>query len=192
MFLCNKNFVDLIVWVLKSWTCIKLNIILHQTREKEKRTRRRWRTEQNRPVQTPQTRLNWAAADNRTFWYFFMNWRENWRHEWDGEGRNGGLSGVWRALIGSLHWRRGWKENEAMFHAPLPPPTPLKSLVEHFHITQLACRNPTEVIAFLLFFFYRVLLPVSAFSIYFRIINSFTLQVFPQPWCCSVISLRFL
>lgn len=34
MLTCNKNFVDLTVWILKSRTCI-LNVMLHQNLEKE-------------------------------------------------------------------------------------------------------------------------------------------------------------
>lgn len=36
MLTCNKNFVDLTVWILRSWTCIKLNIMLHRSLEKER------------------------------------------------------------------------------------------------------------------------------------------------------------
>lgn len=32
----NKNFVDLTVWILRSCTCIKLNIMLHQNLEKDR------------------------------------------------------------------------------------------------------------------------------------------------------------
>lgn len=34
MLTCNKNFVDLTVWILRSWTCINVNVNLHQSLEK--------------------------------------------------------------------------------------------------------------------------------------------------------------
>lgn len=50
MLTCNKNFVDLTVWILRSWTCIKLNIMLHQSLEEDREPgdRAMDQTEQNR------------------------------------------------------------------------------------------------------------------------------------------------
>lgn len=36
MLTCNKNFVDLTVWILRSCTCIKLNVMIHESLEKER------------------------------------------------------------------------------------------------------------------------------------------------------------
>ena len=100
MLTCIKNFVDLTVWILRSWTCIKLNVILHRSLEKRREspeTAWRIRPRPTRPDPTPsshrhtgpdQTGRNWIYPDwtslfhsgpegvqggaaNWTFWFFF-------------------------------------------------------------------------------------------------------------------------
>lgn len=67
MLTCNKNFVDLTVWILKSWTCI-LNVMLHQNLEEEQEPGGR-ATVQAKPRPSPhhrirprpnQTGFNWS------------------------------------------------------------------------------------------------------------------------------------
>lgn len=88
MLTCNKNFVDLTVWILRSWTCIELNIMLHQSLEEERQPGDRTksivtpsnRTEQNQTGLSPDwTWRNWISALNVnvgridwTFWYFLL------------------------------------------------------------------------------------------------------------------------
>lgn len=63
MFTCNKNFVDWTVWILKSWTCIKLNIKLHRClkeRERERGDGAVDRTAKSSPMHTP---LEWTGPD---------------------------------------------------------------------------------------------------------------------------------
>lgn len=55
MLTCNKNFVDVTVWILWNGTCIKLNVMLHRSLEKE-RARRKSDTsgqDQTKPILTP-------------------------------------------------------------------------------------------------------------------------------------------
>lgn len=50
MLTCNKNFVDLTVWILRSRTCIKQNIMLHQSLKTESQeTERRIGPRTNQP-----------------------------------------------------------------------------------------------------------------------------------------------
>lgn len=64
MLTCNKNFVDRPVWILRSWTCTKLNIMLHQSLEEEES--QETGSDRDRPViitPSDQTGLNRSELD---------------------------------------------------------------------------------------------------------------------------------
>lgn len=64
MLTCNKNFVDLTVWILRSWTCIKLNVMLHQSLEKVREPGNGATVQtETKPTPSHQTGLNWIKPD---------------------------------------------------------------------------------------------------------------------------------
>lgn len=100
MLTCNKNFVDLTVWILRSWTCIKLNVYAtsesgeggsqeterqriiqpHPTTVTQHQTERIvWDLNQTGSHSVPDFKPepNWISsleneAGNWTFWYLFF------------------------------------------------------------------------------------------------------------------------
>lgn len=79
MLTCNKNFVDLTIW---SWTCTKLNIMLHQSLEEERERAKRqgdgsdW-NQTNHILRPDRTGFNWTERVCSAWNPKELNWTES-------------------------------------------------------------------------------------------------------------------
>lgn len=120
MLTCNKNFVDLTVWILGSWTCIKLNVYATSESGEGKRARRRIDIRPNQP-HLHNMGSDWnkrvfqiCMMDNSmdilvllfASWMFEQKKRVEWRSGWTLEG-----SGCFECSSGSYIQ----KENEGFY-----------------------------------------------------------------------------